>query len=305
MGLKLDGRSFAFEPYYSVSPSLAELAALQAEGAGAALKLLVTPRLTPRVLDFCREKRLSAIDLNGRAYLRADGLLVDRCEIHGRDFRFVLEPRKVFVGKSVRIVRALLADRDREWTQSDLVPRTRATSGLVSRIVNHLIRLGFLEKLDYRRFRLREPMALLDDWARADDFARRTHTARYTALGAAQELADKLQTLFRKQRVAFAFTQWFAGWARHPYTEPLVVSAYVAALPTDAALEKIGLRPAPDAGNIWLHQPDDEGVLFETQTIAGRPLVTDAQIYLDLLKTGLRGPDQAAALREWPGFLRP
>jgi hypothetical protein len=56
---------------------------------------------------------------------------------------------------------------------------------------------------------------------------------------------------------------------------------------------------------VLLHHPDDEGVLFEKQTVKGRALVTDAQIYLDLLKTGLRGPDQARALREWPGFLRP
>jgi hypothetical protein len=34
-------------------------------------------------------------------------------------------------------------------------------------------------------------------------------------------------------------------------------------------------------------------------------LVSDAQIYLDLIHAGLRGPDQAKALREWKGFCRP
>ena len=38
--------------------------------------------------------------------------------------------------------------------------------------------------------------------------------------------------------------------------------------------------------------------------VGGIPLATDAQIYLDLQKTGLRGPDQAAALRNWEGFCR-
>jgi hypothetical protein len=51
--------------------------------------------------------------------------------------------------------------------------------------------------------------------------------------------------------------------------------------------------------------PDDEGVFLETQTIKDLPLASDAQIYLDLQKTGLRGPDQANALREWEGFCRP
>ncbi len=51
--------------------------------------------------------------------------------------------------------------------------------------------------------------------------------------------------------------------------------------------------------------PTDEGVFLETQTVKDLPLATDAQIYLDLQKTGLRGPDQANALRHWEGFCRP
>jgi hypothetical protein len=103
----------------------------------------------------------------------------------------------------------------------------------------------------------------------------------------------------------WAFTQWTAAWLRHPYTEPVVVSAYVAQLASDSALESIGLRPVGDAGKVWLHVPEDEGVFLETQTVKGLPLATDAQSYLDLLKTGLRGPEQAAALRQWEGFCRP
>lgn len=72
-----------------------------------------------------------------------------------------------------------------------------------------------------------------------------------------------------------------------------------------SALESIGLRPVDEAGKVWLHVPADEGVFLETQPIQELPLASDAQIYLDLLKTGLRGPDQAAALRNWEGFCRP
>ncbi len=42
------------------------------------------------------------MDLNGRAYLRAEGLLVDRRALPGRDFRSELEPPNVFVEKSAR-----------------------------------------------------------------------------------------------------------------------------------------------------------------------------------------------------------
>jgi hypothetical protein len=41
-------------------------------------------------------------------------------------------PRNIFVGKSARIIRSLLTDRDRVWTQAEIVRRTGASSGLVS-----------------------------------------------------------------------------------------------------------------------------------------------------------------------------
>jgi hypothetical protein len=232
-------------------------------------------------------------------------LLVDRGSLYGRDFRFELEPRNVFVGKSASIIRSLLTDRDRVWVQSELVSRAKASSGLVSRIVQHLISHGFLDKQSPRKFRLQDPLGLIDAWVKADDFDRRATLTRYTAFGGSPlEVARQLETWAREQSAPIAFTQWIAGWLRHPYTEPVVTSAYVARLPEAATLERLGLRPVNDAGKVWLYVPTDEGVFLETQTVQDLSLATDAQIYLDLQSTGLRGPDQAAALRNWEGFCR-
>jgi hypothetical protein len=60
-----------------------------------------------------------------------------------------------------------------------------------------------------------------------------------------------------------------------------------------------------DFCKLWLHLPDDPGIFTETQSRGELTLTTDAQIYLDLQSTGLRGPDAAAALLEWDGFCRP
>lgn len=74
-------------------------------------------------------------------------------------------------------------------------------------------------------------------------------------------------------------------------------------LPDAADLDQLGLRPVTE-GKLWLHLPDDEGLLTETQNAGPLNLATDAQIYLDLQRSGLRGPDAATALREWEGFCR-
>ncbi len=304
--LKLDAQARRFKPVYFLKPSIPELESILTTWSDPIPPLLVAPELIPRILDFCRQKRLAAVDLNGRVYLRVEGLLVDRRNLPGRDFHFELEPRNVFVGKSARIIRSLLTDRARVWSQGELVERTKASSGLVSRIVQHLISQGFIEKQSSREFRIHDPLGLIDAWVKSDDFNRRTTAARYTAFGGSPiEIAHQLATWSKEQSVPLAFTQWIAGWLRHPYTEPTVTSAYVARLPEAATLERLGLRHVNDAGKVCLLIPDDEGVFLETQTVKDLPLASDAQIYLDLQKTGLRGPDQANALRHWEGFCRP
>jgi len=304
--LQLDGKTHRFIAHYSLKPSIPELESILAAWTDPIPPLLIVPELTARILEFCRQKRLAAVDLNGRVYLRSDGLLVDRRPLPGRDFRFELEPRNIFVGKSARIVRSLLTDRGRIWTQSELVKRTKASSGLVSRIVQHLISQNFVEKQSSREFRLRDPFGLIESWVKADDFSRRTTSSRYTILGRSPlEIAEQLKSWADSQSVPLAFTQWIAGWVRHPYTEPVITSAYVARLPEAATLEQLGFRSVSDAGKVCLFVPDDEGVFLETQQVRDLPLASDAQIYLDLQNSGLRGPDQAHALREWSGFCHP
>lgn len=306
LSLTFDGRTHRFKPQYSVAPTTEEITRLAAASKPA--NLLVVPRLTASLVEIAKKQHLSVTDLNGRAYLRAPGLLIDRRALPGRDFRFELEPRNVFVGKSVRIVRSLLTDPQRNWTQAELVKRTGASSGLVSRITSHLLRQGLLKKVDARHFSVTTTSLLLDAWADADDFSRRVRTHRFTALSADPlKLAHSLRNALIHQPDAprFAFTQWTAAWLRHPYTEPPVVSLYVSHLPSLDLIEKLGLRPVSDAGRVWFHIPTDEGVFLETQTVENLPLATDAQVYLDLLRTGLRGPDQAQALRKWERFCSP
>lgn len=302
----LDGKSIRFTPVYLLKPSIPELELLVARWRDTSPPLLVVPELSSRVLEHCRRTRLAAVDLNGRVYLRADRLLVDRRSLPGRNFRFELEPRNIFVGKSARIIRALLTDRDRVWGQNELIFRSKASSGLVSRIVQHLVSQGFVERQSPRAFRLVDPLSLVDAWVKADEFGRRNATARYTAFGGNPlDIARQLKVWADRESVRIAFTQWIAGYLRHAYTEPVMTSAYVIRLPEPAALEQMGLRPVSEAGKVWLFVPDDEGVFMETQTVGNLPLASDAQIFLDLQNTGLRGSDQAAALRNWEGFCRP
>ena len=312
--LDVEGHVQAFTPVYILKPSQAALKRVRVT-AGRPPAVLVTADLTTRLAEMCRERKLSALDLNGRALLRAPGLLVDRPAQPGRTFKYELEPRNIFAGKSARILRTLLTDRTRPWNQKDLAERTGASTGLISRIVHHLLTYGHIEKHGTREFRITDLGGLLDAWRSTDNFHERTRTARFAAPETSPvELAHRVRAWARTQEVRIAFTQHLAASLRHGSAEPQVTAAYVSRLPDAATLQEWEMEPVEEGGDLWLHLPDEEGVFLETQAAyrfvpilqqkinLDLPLASDAQIYLDLLKSPGAGAEQATAMRNWSGF---
>jgi hypothetical protein len=331
--MQFDGHQVKYHAAYELKPSRARLAILKMTHP--APLLLVTPELSPRLIEFCKAQGIAAMDLNGRAWLRGPGLMVDRGPRPGRGFHYELEPRNFFEGKSARILRCLLTDRDRLWTQGEIVARTRVSGGLASRIVQHLISHGYLDKAGSREFRIGDPLDLLDAWAGGDRPDRLANPSRFCTDLAPMEIARRLHDLYSRKphpdgrsatpimvgsaleavqrslipfKGAFPpllFTQGIAATLRCPHAPPaLATSAYVSYLPTQGQLDTLELRPVTEGGNVWLFLPRDEGIFLESQTAQDLPLTTDAQMYLDLQAAGVGGDDATAALRSWNGFFR-
>lgn len=298
--LKLDGCRLVFEVEFQLSPGAREVDRL-AKRVGSRPYLLVAASLSETLVNHCRERGVSCLDLNGRLWVRAEGILVDRYPATARRFRPAAPVPDVFQPKSSRLARALLSQPARQWTQTELVERTGLSPGLVSRLVRHLVNEGLVGQQG-RSLRLAQPKGLLDAWAVRDDWSKRTTVRQYSLLEAdPEQVAQRLVETFA-ETVPLVFTQWFAANLRHPYTVPPVVTAYVSAPPAEKWVQALRARPVSEGGTLWLAVPNDEGVFRETQRVGRFTLASDAQIYLDLLRVGLRGPDQAKVLREWAGF---
>ena len=300
--LTIDRRKLLFEVEFKLTPS-SRAVEWVAKRLGQRPKLLVAPSLSEILVQHCRRHGISCIDLNGRQWIRAKGLVVDRHPCERRLFRPAQLPPDPFQPKSSRLPRALLAEPDRRWTQKELCQRTGLSPGLVSRLVRHLDNEGLVARED-KKLSLKQPDALLDQWARVDDWERRTTLRQYSLLAGDLEQVARSLVKARPRTEPLVFTQWFAASLRHPYTTPPLLSAYVPAFLDEAAERELQARRVVDGGTLWLVVPADEGVFRETQQAGEFTLACDAQIYLDLLHVGLRGPDQAKALREWDGFGR-
>ena len=285
-----------------LNPTVSALEQVTAYATGKKHPLLVTVRLTEPFVDQCRQRGVSCLDLNGRIWIKAPGLLIDRVAPTSSIRYRLAEPEiRFFSPKSTRLVRALLSYPDRVWRQQDLAELTRLSQGLVSRLLNHAAGQGWVEG---RRgdWKLAGLASLLDAWVKADEWSKRVTLRQYSTLS--NDFAGIARGLVERTVGDLAFTQWFAANLRFPYTQPPVVSAYRRGFPSAHEQEALDLREVNDGGKLWVLVPKDAGVFQTIRRIDGLPLVCDAQIYLDLLQVGLRGPDQAKALREWEGFCK-
>lgn len=275
-------------------------------------RLVLAPVLGEQLAKDLRAAGINHADLNGKLYLNLDepALILDRPGGGARRFANPVSELDVFALKSTRLLRTLLARRDVTWTQAALTERSGLSRGLVSRLVRALGAGGYLKpeipatRQQAGSWRLADFDRLLDAWRERDDWVARTHVQEYSVLtGDVQELAGNMHAALRGGLAAgdWAFTQWFAARLRRPYTDSPVVSVYVRR-PVEPALRFA--RPVDQGGNLWLIVPKDAGVLRETQTVQGFPLVSDVQIYLDLLQVAGRGPEQAEELRKGEDFVR-
>jgi len=301
--LAADGRRRTFDVEFRLRPTARDIDALARRGRRHPW-ILIAPELSETLITLCRERGINALDLNGRTWIRSDGLIVDRA-LKSRDrYRAPLPSIDPFSLKSSRLIRTILSRPGQEWTLTSLTQSTCLSAGLVSRLLGRLEREGWIKKAG-RQITLTRGTELVDAWAAVDDWAKRTSIRQYSALTKdLEDLAVRTRDGLSNRDNGPVFTQWFAANLRHAYTVAPVVSAYVHDFPAPSVETALGLRQVSDGGRLWLIVPQDEGVFQETRLVGGFALACDTQIYLDLHRAGLRGPEQAQELRKWTGFNR-
>ena len=209
--------------------------------------------------------------------------------------------KSLFAPKACRVLRVLLQGPLRSWKTVELSNASDVSTGWVSAVRQQLIGREWAVS-DSKGFRVSNPNAVLDAWAAVDKWKARTDVREYSLLlNDPTEIAKSLHDFFGDRR--HAFTLWFAGWLRHPYTVPQIVTAYVDDFPDQNAVEEQLLaRRVEEGGRLWLVRPSDPGAFLRSQSVQEFTLASDVQIYLDLLTSGARGDEQANELRKWPDF---
>lgn len=263
--------------------------------------VLLAPFISEESAKICEEAGIGYADLAGNARLAFDQVYIERRSPEN-PFREKRETRSLFAPRATRVLRFLLQGPLRAWKVTELAKSAQVSLGWVSAVRQQLLAWEWAAE-ESGGLRVKKPGEVLDAWAKADDWEKRTTSRDYSILLSTepQYLAEKVVEVLKEE--APVFTGLFAGALRHRYTVAPVLTAYVKKFPKSGLVEeKLLGRSVSGGGTLRLVLPKDSGVLYPGQRARGFPLVSDVQIYLDLLQGGERGEEQAAELRRWPDF---
>ena len=268
--------------------------------------VVIAPSLSLAVRAILEEEGIAWLDFGGNAHLDFDGRLI---HIEGRpvptEHKERSPQKSLFTPKATRLLRVLLQGPLQAHKVEELAERAGVSLGLVSKVRKLLLNQELA--VDGKDgIKIKRPQEILRDWILADDFRNRVETREYSLLEQDHaEIATIMDSELNDSGVRHAFTQWTAAHLRHPHVPPQITSLYVESFPDEELLKRVlKVRRVDGGGRLWLHRPADVGVFIGQQTVYGRPLVSDVQIFLDLLHTGnqLRANEAARELRDDPNF---
>jgi len=262
--------------------------------------VFAAPYISPESTNLCLEAGIGYLDLSGNCHL-AFGTIHIHVEGKPNQYKPKREQGSLFSPKASRVLRVLLQGPLKPWKVVDLEKASGTSLGTVSSVRKELLKQLWAEDSD-RGLRITKPNAVLDAWVKADSWKRRTNVREYSLLLHDQDdVARKLHKLVEAQE--HAFTQWYGALLRRPHTASDVITLYVEAFPEDQSIQEELLgRRVGSGGTLRLVEPKDRGVFIGKQFLNGLPVVSDVQLYLDLIEAGMRGDEAARELRNWTEF---
>jgi len=261
------------------------------------IPLLVVPYMGESGRRFCKEHELAWIDLSGNAHIKAPGILID---IEGKPNRFkrIGRPSNLFAPKSSRIVRQLLLEPDRGFTQRELSKATGLDEGYTSRIVRRLEEIGLLVRDDKSFLRPEDPHQLLEAWREVYDFEKHNIIRGHIAARSGKEMIHRIADILSEQQIEFTATGLCAAWLYTYFISFRIGTFYISNPPGKELSALLGFRGEERGANTWLVVPNDEGVYQGEQVLDGIRCVHPVQVYLDLKAHPERSSEAAAILHQ-------
>ncbi len=256
--------------------------------------LLAAPYIGEETQKICKHAGVGFIDLAGNCRLVFDKVFIERRgfpkpQAERRPLRSLFSP------KASRVVRVLFEAPKQAWQVQKLAREARVSLGLAAKVKQRLLDLEYAIE-EPEGISLARPEELLRSWANHSASRKRASVGVY-APGDLPEIEEALRIYCTANGIRYAFTQ-FSGAARvAPFTRYTRGSAYVDADPANF-MASLSWKTVDTGANFTLPWPVDEGVFYGARMIGQDRVVSDIQLYLDLMESKGRGEEAATVILE-------
>lgn len=269
--------------------------------AGDAVPLIFAPHLGRPIRQWLREQGVWFADLSGNRFFKAPDLLVDK-EVAERAPDLRPSAIGVFADRNSLVLRYLIERPSIRVGVRELASLLGISPAAVSNSLRALEEMGRLERSS-GELRLLDREDLLEDWgAFYRPRFRKQEQARFYVHARDPEALISMLRSHRQvaQSPGYGLSLHAGASLVEPYVQFREVHAYVAEGSRKVRadmLRALGAQPAEKEANLILLSPFyKHSVLFGSRALRGVRVVSNLQLYLDLMCHPRRGPEQAEVI---------
>jgi hypothetical protein len=264
-----------------------------------AIPVLAVPRLSRIDRERLRSIGVNHVDLLGNIWIRHPGILIN---VDARRPRSGPRPRQhalnPFSKKASLVLRVLLDDPSRSWGVRELAREVSLSAGYTSDLLNQIAELGYAAS-DEGGCVLADAVALLRDWCSAyrwEDNEIHSFVAPFES----KELLSAAWEALQEIKHPAAATILSALDLLMPYVRHDQAHLYVLDFSVEVERvirDRLSAEPVQRGGNLHLMVPYYGEAAFYASRVEGRfRVVSDIQLFLDLIHYPVRGPEAADEL---------
>jgi hypothetical protein len=256
--------------------------------------MVAAPYISDDSARVCKKNSVGYMDLAGNFLFNFDEIYIERKNypnpaIERRQVRSIFSP------KSSRIVRAMLSNPGRSWQVQELAREAKVSLGLASKLKERLLDLEYASEKE-KGLTLSRPGDLLKQWANNYSF-RKNKVYDYFSSDEIKELERNLSQYSQRRGIPYALTLFSGAALVAPYMRYTRGFAYVGNDIGEVA-DSLGLKQVSSGPNFSILEPYDQGVFYGSREIESMRVVSDMQLYLDLVGFKGRGEESAEFLFE-------
>jgi hypothetical protein len=256
--------------------------------------VIVAPYIGDVTANLCKENGVGFMDLAGNCFLSFDQIFIERRNYPNPNVE-KRQLRSLFTPRASRILRVMLTSPGRPWKLEELGNEAKVSLGLAFKVKERLLDIEFAS-VEAKRILMNRPFDLIAKWAENYSF-RRNKMYDYFSLEQPKRTEQRLAEYCQDQNIPYALSLFSGAAMVAPFSRYARGFAYVSSNIQELA-QAIGLKEVNSGPNFTILEPYDEGVFYGGSKVEGINVVSDVQLYLDLVGYKGRGDESATFLLE-------